>query len=107
MHSIAEQSRQERISKLADKAKEITQSEQQKEDRLKDKKNPWSLKELQDYKKDLTLVSLDSCVKKKERPPPKKKQKEKKKKKEGKKKKKKEEKEKEENNEGMVLQKDQ
>lgn len=73
MHSIAEQSRQERISKLADKAKEITQSEQQKEDRLKDKKNPWSLKELQDYKKDLTLVSLDSCVKKKD-PPPKKKQ---------------------------------
>lgn len=72
MHSIAEQSRQERISKLADKAKEITQSEQQKEDRLKDKKNPWSLKELQDYKKDLTLVSLDSCVKKKD-PPPKKK----------------------------------
>lgn len=74
MHSIAEQSRQERISKLADKAKEITQSEQQKEDRLKDKKNPWSLKELQDYKKDLTLVSLDSCVKKKDPPPPKKKQ---------------------------------
>lgn len=72
MHSIAEQSRQERISELADKAKEITQSEQQKEDRLKDKKNPWSLKELQDYKKDLTLVSLDSCVKKKD-PPPKKK----------------------------------
>lgn len=77
MHSIAEQSRQERISKLADKAKEITQSEQQKEDRLKDKKNPWSLKELQDYKKDLTLVSLDSCVKKKD-PPPKKKDREKK-----------------------------
>lgn len=73
MHSIAEQSRQERISKLADKAKEITQSEQQKEDRLKDKKNPWSLKELQDYKKDLTLVSLDSCVKKKDPPPQKKK----------------------------------
>lgn len=72
MHSIAEQSRQERISKLADKAKEITQSEQQKEDRLKDKKNPWSLKELQDYKKDLTLVSLDSCVKKKDPPPQKK-----------------------------------
>lgn len=46
------------VNKRADRGKEVTQSEQQKENN--DKNNPQSLRKLWDYKTDLTFVSLDS-----------------------------------------------